>query len=89
MLRITGLVMKKIAAWNVRGMFQSGKIRNVAKEMKRINIETLGTSEMRWPNSGECHIHDHYVNYSGNDDADHYNGVALIVSAEIRLYGFP
>ena len=83
-LRISGPVMKKIATWNAQSMFQAGKIHNAIKEMKRMNIEILGISEMRWPNSGECLIDDHYIYYAGNDEVNHYNGVAFIVNAQVQ-----
>jgi hypothetical protein len=36
------------SAWNVRSMYQPGKLENVILEMKRLNIDVLGVSEMRW-----------------------------------------
>lgn len=37
----------KIATWNVRSMYEAGKIHNAIKEMKRLRIDILGVSEMR------------------------------------------
>ena len=36
----------KIATWNVRTMFQIGKIDNVIQEMKSMNLDILDVSEM-------------------------------------------
>ena len=37
----------RIAAWNVRTLYQAGKVTQVAKEMNRYNFEILGISECR------------------------------------------
>lgn len=37
----------KIGTWKIRSMYESGKIHNVLKEMKRLQISILGISEMR------------------------------------------
>lgn len=64
-------------------MFEAGKIHNAIKEMKRMQIEVLGISEMRWSGSGECNIDGYRVYFAGNEDANHYNGVAIIVAKHI------
>ena len=37
----------KIGTWNVRTMFQKGKLENVKKEMARLKLNVLGLSEVR------------------------------------------
>ena len=37
----------KIATWNVRTLYQCGKLENVKKEMKRLVINMLGICEVR------------------------------------------
>lgn len=85
-LRISGSIMKKrkIATWNVRSLYTSGKAHNVIREMKRLNIDFLGISGMRWPNNGHCVIDQHHVYYTGNDDSHIYNGVGVIVNEEVN-----
>ncbi|XP_060519748.1 craniofacial development protein 2-like [Cylas formicarius] len=83
-LRISGPVMRRIATWNARSMFEAGKVHNAIKEMRRLNIEILGISEMRWPRSGQVQIEGHQVLYAGNDDRNHYNGVGIIVNEEVK-----
>lgn len=69
----------RVATWNVRSLFQAGKLNNVTQEMKRLNINILGLSEVRWPGSGSCAAEGGTFYYSGNDDRDHYNGVGIIL----------
>ena len=41
-----------IGTWNVRSMNQ-GKLEVIKQEMARVNIEILGTSELKWPGMGK------------------------------------
>lgn len=76
--------IKKIGTWNVRSMFQAGKAANTVKEMKRLEIDILGISEMRWPGTGQCEIGEHQIFYSGEDSTNHRNGVGIIINSKIR-----
>ena len=74
----------KIGTWNIRSMFEAGKIHNTIKEMSRLRIDVMGISEMRWPGNGECQIGDHIVYYAGNEDRNHRQGVGLIIKKELK-----
>lgn len=37
----------KVATWNVRTLYQAGKLGNAVREMKRLKIDVLGMSEIR------------------------------------------
>lgn len=72
----------KIATWNVRTLLQKGKLANVIQEMKRMNIDILGISEMRWNESGRLRTTDNYtVIFSGNNN--HSNGVGFILAPNV------
>ena len=47
-----------IATWNVRSMNQ-GILEVVKQEMARVNIDILGTSELRWTGMGEFNSDEH------------------------------
>lgn len=51
----------RIATWNVRTLQQAGKIAGVWREMKRMKIDILGVSEVRWPGVGETRSEDGYL----------------------------
>ena len=49
-----------IGTWNVKSMNQ-GKLDVVKQEMARVNIDTLGISELKWMGMGEFDSDDHYI----------------------------
>lgn len=74
----------RIGTWNVRSMFQPGKMHNVLQEMQRLKVNILGVSEARWPDSGYVSAEKATIYYSGSNDNQHKNGVAVIVSEEVQ-----
>ena len=51
-----------IGTWNVRSMNQ-GKLEVVKQEMARVNVNTLGISELKWTGMGEFNSDDHCIYY--------------------------
>ena len=49
-----------IGTWNVWSMNQ-GKLEVVKQEMARVNINSLGVSELKWTGLGEFYSDDHYI----------------------------
>ena len=49
-----------IGTWNLRSMNQ-GKLEVVKQEMARVNLDTLGISELKWTGMGEFNSDDHYI----------------------------
>ena len=49
-----------IGTWNVRSMNQ-GKLEVVKQEIARVNINSLGVSELKWTGLGEFYSDDHYI----------------------------
>ena len=41
----------KISTWNVRSLYQKGKLESVKLEMGRLKVQILGISETRWTKS--------------------------------------
>lgn len=76
---------KKIGTWNVQSMYLAGKTENIVKEMKRLQIDILGCSETRWPNSGHCIIHEHHIYFSGDNTTRNKNGVAIILNDQTNM----
>ena len=60
-----------------------GKLEVVKQEMARVNIDTLGISELKWSGMGEFNSDDHYIYYCGQE-ALRRNGVAIIVNKSLK-----
>ena len=70
-----------IETWYVRSMNQ-GKLEVVKQETTRVNINSLGISELRWTGMGEFNSDDHYIYYCGQESLRR-NGVAIIVNKRV------
>ena len=60
-----------------------GKLEVVKQEMARVNIDILGTSELKWTGMGEFNSDDHYIYYCRQDSLRR-NGVAIMVNKRVR-----
>ena len=70
----------RIGFWNVRTMHETGKLAQVTAEMRRYNLHILGISESRWIGSDRYKTSTgEMVLYSGRDDNQHHEGVAVIL----------
>ena len=72
----------KIGTWNVRTMYQVSKTAQVIREMERYQLGILGISECRWTESGRNITQGHTIIYSGRDDNQHTEGVAIIINKD-------
>ena len=59
-----------------------GKLEVVKQEMARVNIDILGTSQLKWNGMGEFNSNEHYIYYCGQESLRR-NGVALIVNIRV------
>ena len=55
----------------------------VKQEMKRVNVNILGISELRWTGMGEFNSDDNYIYYCGEESLRR-NGVAIIVNKRVQ-----
>ena len=60
-----------------------GKLEVVKQKMKRVNVDILGISELKWNGMGEFNSDDHYIYYCGQETLRR-NGVALIVNKSLK-----
>ena len=61
-----------------------GKLEVVKQEMARVNIDILGTSELKWTRLGEFNSDDHCIYYCGQQSLRR-NGVAIIAKKESKM----
>ena len=59
-----------------------GKLDVVKREMARMNLDILGTSELKWMGMGEFNSYEHCIYYCGQELLKR-NGVALIVNQRV------
>ena len=71
----------RIGTWNVKTLYQIGKLSNVIKEVRRMNISILGVAETRWTGSGKLVSDNMTIIYSGGEK--HEGGVAFILGEKI------
>ena len=60
-----------------------GKLEVVKQEMARVNINILGTSELKWTGMGEFNSDENYIYYYQQESL-RKNGVALIVNKRVQ-----
>ena len=58
------------------------KLEVVKREMKRMNIDILGTSKLKWTGMNEFNSDNHYIYYCGQESIRR-NGVAIIVNRRV------
>ena len=73
-----------IATWNVRSMYE-GKLDIVREEMKRLNVDILGISEMKWTGKGHFRGENNKVMYSGQETHKR-NGVGMIITKQVQSH---
>ncbi|KAI8491212.1 hypothetical protein Bbelb_308450 [Branchiostoma belcheri] len=71
----------KIGTWNVRTLYQTGKMAQLLKEFEEYQLNILGISEMRWTGSGKLCSDGKTVLSSGHED-QHRRGVGMVLDKE-------
>ena len=66
-----------LLGWN------QGKLEVVKQEMARVNINSLGISELKWMGMGEFNSDHHYIYYYGQE-FPRRNGVAITVNKRVQ-----
>ena len=72
-----------IATWNVRTLFDDGKLETAIKEMNRYKLDIIGLCETRWTKHGEEKRDGASLIYSGKDSL-HSHGVGLLMNKTSR-----
>ena len=60
-----------------------GKLELVKQEMARVNVDSLGISELKWTGMGKFNSDAHCIYYCGQESLRR-NGVAIIVNKRVR-----
>ena len=70
-----------LGTWNVRSMNQS-KLEVIKQELARVNVNTLGISELKWSGMCEFNSDDHYIYYCRQETLRR-NGVPIMVNKRV------
>lgn len=70
----------KIGTWNVRSLGVVGKLENLIIEMKKLDLEIVGMSEVRWKNQSDYWNDGYRIIHSGDDTGK--NGVGMIMNKD-------
>ena len=74
-----------IGFWNLKTTYETGKLAQVAAEMRRYNLYVLEINESRWTGSGRYITNtERNVLYCGRNDNHHHEGVAVMLGKEWR-----
>ena len=71
----------KIAPWNVRTLYQTGKLAQVIKQFEAYNLAILGVTELWWTGNGKIRKKDKTILYAGPEEL-HQKGVGIILKKE-------
>ena len=78
----------KLGTWNVRALYQAGKLDNLIQEMENMRLDILGISETHWVEEGKIIKENHTLIYSGGKE--HRKGVGILMKNYIArsMLGF-
>ena len=81
--RLSHMTAIRIATWNVRTIYETGKAAKVAREMERYKVEILGLNDVRWNMAGSTTLASgDTVLHSGSpeENAVHRHGVGFMLT---------
>ena len=76
---ITAKTNTRVATWNVRTLYQTGKLAQLLREFDNYRLNILGVNETRWTANGKIISDGKTFIYSGHD-TNHAHGVGIVLS---------
>lgn len=79
--------VSRIASWNVRTIYETGKAAQAAREMERYKLDILGLSEVRWTSSGAVVLSSgQTLLFFGpqNENDNHQHGVGILLNKKAK-----
>ena len=68
------------ATWNIRSLYITGRMKELAEQLSAYKIDICGLQEMRWPGKGIIHQNKYTWFYSGNETGKHEFGTGFYVT---------
>ena len=66
----------KLGTWNVRTLYQSGKLDNLIQEMESMRLDSLGIAVTHWVKEGKIVKENHTMIYTGVEE--HRKGMGIL-----------
>ena len=80
---------ERIETWNIRTLYQTGKLANAIEEMNRCGISALNIGETHWTGKEHCTTaNDELVIYSGSQDHRTEVGMILLKSVSNNMIAY-
>ena len=75
----------KLATWNIRTILQVGKMKEIAEELQKWEIDITAIQVARWKGSGKINKPKYTIYYSGAEKQVE-RGVGFIVTKKLQNY---
>jgi exonuclease III len=72
-----------LGTWNVRTLYQCGKVKELTHELQRYKWDIIGLAEVRWTGFGETSTDEGHKIWFSGDQSKHQYGVGFIVRKEV------
>ena len=72
-----------LGTWNVRTLYQCGKVKELTHELERYKWDIIGLAEVRWTGFGETSTDEGHKIWFSGDQSKHQYGVGFIVRKEV------
>ena len=73
----------RVGFWNVKELFQSGRLTQAIREVNNYNLTIMGITGARWTGAGKQRLNSgETIIWSGRHDNKHQEGVTFIIASK-------
>ena len=75
-----------IRTWNIRTLLHSGKMQELAEQIRKTQLEILAIKEIRWSGNGSIKKQNYSLYYSGHSSKTGQAGTGFILLKKMQNY---